>query len=92
MTSLPTPGSQALPGQDLHTLNAPDLLVDIVISVTTMGRVSPGKMMGDLITQSADNNNLTDYWDNQAYPRYQGGLQCIAFISTYYAIYFLYFT
>ena len=78
------------PDQDLHIHNIPDLSVDIVITATIMGRVgilsypltTPINHGNDydLITQSADNNIiLTDYWDNQTYPTYQGGFQFTIF-------------
>ena len=78
------------PDQDLHIHNIPDLSVDIVITATIMGRVgilsypltTPTNHGNDydLITQSADNNIiLTDYWDNQTYPTYQGGFQFTIF-------------
>ena len=101
--SLSPPGiiqctSLASTDQDQLTLNTPDLPVDIVITVTIMGRVgiqsSPlttWKNDYHLITQSADSNTLTDYWDNQTYPRYQGGLQSIYCFYMYYIVLFMYF-
>ena len=84
------------PDQDLHTHNIPTLSVDIVITATIMGRVGILSLTTpinqgndyDLVTQSADNNIiLTDYWDNQTYPTYQGGFQFTIFYDAIFTTY-----